>query len=648
MPKRFSHLSAALLGVAIGGGCSFNSLMNKCETTCYTPATVPTCGPGAMAIQDPCIDEKCLTPWREQLNPMDITEELITEERTRHLSLEECIQLALSNTAVLRDLGGTVVRSPDAAGTFIDPALAYTDPRFGQEAALSAFDANLSASAMFERNDRGFNNAFIGNNGQFRQDYHNYSWGVSKQSATGGRYGFRHVTLYDHNNQQANILGRTSFDTFLEGEIRHPLMQGAGTEFNRIAGPNATPGVINGVLIARVRQDISLAEFQRNLRDLVADVENAYWDLYFAYRDLEAKIEVRDEAFKIYKVEVDAGDAAAGMAGDDQQAREQYFRFQAEVVDALSGRPLDATRANNGSTGGTFRGIGGLRVAERRLRLIVGLEINDGLLIRPADKPPESRITYDWDSAISEAVIKREELRRQRWVIKQRELELVANRNFLKPQLDVVGIYRARGFGGQLINYDNQSNALESLADGDYHELSGGVELLMPIGFRQANAAVRNSQQAVARERAVLKEQERYVYFGLSNAFSELRRAHDNRQLQMERYQSTRNQLDTLEERRASGAAGGTGAVALDVLLEAQRRLLDIKLSYHRAEIEYALAIRNIQLEKGTLLEYCNVFLSEAAWPADAYRDANERRGLRGEPHAPAERDPVVSKPAAG
>ena len=32
--------------------------------------------------------------------------------------------------------------------------------------------------------------------------------------------------------------------------------------------------------------DISLADFEIGLRDFVSNVENAYWDLYFAYRNL--------------------------------------------------------------------------------------------------------------------------------------------------------------------------------------------------------------------------------------------------------------------------------------------------------------------------------------------------------------------------
>src|SRR5687767_10951308 len=61
------------------------------------------------------------------------------------LSLEETVRLALMNSKVLRDLGGTVVRSPDTSATSLDPAIQETDPRFGVEAALSAFDAQLES-----------------------------------------------------------------------------------------------------------------------------------------------------------------------------------------------------------------------------------------------------------------------------------------------------------------------------------------------------------------------------------------------------------------------------------------------------------------------------------------------------------------------
>ncbi len=71
----------------------------------------------------------------------------------------------------------------------------------------------------------------------------------------------RGVTNYDSNNAPANTF-YSAWDSWVEGEMRQPLLQGGGLEFNRIAGPGSTPGVYNGVLIAKVNSDISDADFQ--------------------------------------------------------------------------------------------------------------------------------------------------------------------------------------------------------------------------------------------------------------------------------------------------------------------------------------------------------------------------------------------------
>ncbi len=550
---------------------------------------------------------------------MDLDESAISDDRVRRMRLEDCLAFALANSKIMRDLGGSVVRNPQSVGTVFDPAVVATDPRFGEEAALSAFDANMFASAFFEKNDRRVNNLFFGNQGIVRQDLQNYTIGANKRTATGGLYSIKQLVTYDHNNQLSNGVGPTSFDNIIEGEIRHPLLQGAGTQYNRIAGPGAIPGQINGVLIARVRTDISLAEFERAVRDLVAETENAYWDLYYAYRDLEARILVRDIAVETYeKLEAAKG---AVSAGDLAQAKEQVLRFQSEIVDSLYGRPIDGTRSNNGSTGGTFRGSGGVRTCERRLRLILGMDINDGQLIRPEDTPAAAPLVYDWQESLALSMQLRPELRRQRWVLKQRELELVAHRNFLKPQLDLISRYRMRGFGEHLLGGGAPTDATDSLLSGDYQEWQLGVEYAMPVGFRKAHAAMRSSQLAHTREAELLREQERAVELGLSNAMSELRRAFDAMDLQQQRLEAIVQQLNALEARRVEG-----NNPALDVLLETHRRLLDARLRFHQSQVEYALAMRNVHVERGTLLEHRQVNLTEAMSDAEAYRDAQDKQ----------------------
>ena len=144
--------------------------------------------------------------------------------------------------------------------------------------------------------------------------------------------------------------------------ILQPLLQGAGVQFNRTAGPDAAPGVYFGVLIARVNTDISLADFEIGVRNLVADVETQYWELYFAYRDLQAKLDARERALDTWRwvrAQFDAG-RSGGEAEKEAQAREQYFRLHEEVQNALAGRQYQKTRPlPRGRQSLRFRGTAG-------------------------------------------------------------------------------------------------------------------------------------------------------------------------------------------------------------------------------------------------------------------------------------------------
>lgn len=633
-PFRQAIGALLLFALLLASGCALRGdPFSFCNNDmCATLETRPSCGPTQLEFSEvcklPCV-ESCPP---EQLSPLDLNESMLNSSHVRGMSLQECIQLALSNSKVMRDLGGTVIRSPQSIGTSLDPSLTFSDPRIGEEAALSAFDANFFVNNYFERNDRGLNNQFFGTNGQFKQDLNTTQAGVSKRSATGGFYVFRNVTAYDRNNQLSNRFPFDSWETYVEAEARQPLLQGAGTEFNRIAGPGALAGQLNGVLLARVRSDVSLIEFERGVRDLLAEVENSYWDLYYAYRDLEARIDVRDIAQETLELQ----DENATSRGKIAQAQEQVYRFQAEIVDSLNGRPIDATRTNNGSAPGTFRSNGGLRISERRLRLMAGMPINDGTLIKPTDAPFGAPVAYDWSSSIGEALRRRAEIRKQKWAIKQRELELVANRNFLKPNLDLISRYRFRGFGEDFLG---PNSASASLYGGQFQEWQVGLEYNVPVGFRRAHAAVQNSRLGLAREVQILKEQERFVHFALSNAINEGKRAYENMNLQRKRLDAIVVQLNAID------AKGDQGEKAeLDVRLETHRRLLDARLRYHQAEVEYALALRNVNYEKGTLLDYCNVNLAEALSPGKAYIDASERIDAFDFDADPAVRDSIVGR----
>ena len=582
-----------------------------------------------LQLEDPTVSSD--DPFGVSATAAPMTIEADQEHNYKEMRLEDVIHTALQNSRVLRDLGGVVLKSPSAARTIHDPAIVESDPRFGTESTLAAFDPVLSASEFAQKNNRALNNVFFGGGTRLlQQDADVAQVSLSKRTATGGTLSLTNNTSYDSNNAPGNEFF-SSWNTNIEASVRQPLLQGAGVDYNRIIGPNGIAGLPSGVLLARINSDASLADFESGVRNFVSDVENSYWDLYYAYRDLDAKVAARDAALETWRrvAALKAAGRRGGEAQPEAQAREQHYRLQEEVQNALTGRQVEGTKTNSGSSGGTFRGSGGVYTCERRLRLMMGMPITDGQLIRPLDEPKMSKAVFEWEVALAEALTRRPELRKQKWIIKHREMSLLASRNFLLPQLDASGLYRMRGFGKDLFDTpDNRypgifSSAWANLASAKFQEWQLGVEFSMPLGFRKGHAAVRNAELQLSRERAILDEQERQVVLDLSNAISEMYRAHTVLETNYNRRVAAKQQLAAIRE------IPDPSPQMLYIELDAQRKLAESEAQYYRALIEYELAIKNVHYEKGSILEYNGIYLSELPSPAKAYKDAYEKIKMR-------------------
>jgi outer membrane protein TolC len=558
------------------------------------------------------------------------------------LSLEEAIRTSLENGKVLRNLGGrfasfggprpqtgepavSLLTAPGQTPTIYDPAITETEPFRGVEAALALFDAQLTSSLTWERQNRPQNvnptGALI-----FQQkllgDQGNWTSGIQKRSATGATWGFSNSTIYDNNNSPIREVPAT-WTTNYDFSFNQPLLQGAGVTYNRIAGPDPFDNIFGrplfrGVLLARINADISLADFEAGVRNLISDTEQSYWELYFAYRNLEARKAGRDSSLeawrKVHALYVEQ--SRGGEADKEAQAREQYFFFRSEVEQALT----DVYRCEN------------------RLRYMMGISASDGRLIRPADEPTTARISFDWQQSLVEALSRSAELRKQKWVIKQRELELVAAKNLILPRLDMVGRWRFLGMGEQLINqnYDPYNadgganpdplvgtDAYSTLFSGQFQEWQAGAQFQMPLGFRRELATVRHFQLQLARERARLQDEELEASHALVEAVRNVDTNFALAQTNFNRRVAAERQVEAVQ------AAYDANTVTLDQLLDAQRRRAEAESSYYRSLVDYNRSISQLHFRKGSLLEYNGVFLAEGPWPGKAYFDAHRRARQR-------------------
>ncbi len=263
----------------------------------------------ATEIEYPDVESCTLSDVEGALRPFSLQNNQPKE--VWDLKLEDAIRNALCNNKVMRSIGGQVqgppeflLRNSQLAPTIYDPALAESNPRSGVEAALSAFDTQFSTKIYWNKNDEPRNVSPLAWDfmpPQLQQDLGTFQAQLQKTTATGGTFYLRHNVRYTRENgvsQDGTKFNDRDFgddwNVNLEAEFRQPLLQGAGVQFNRIAGPGAVSGVYNGVMIARIRTDIALADFEAAVRNLVSDVETAYWELYYNYRTLDAVIAGRE------------------------------------------------------------------------------------------------------------------------------------------------------------------------------------------------------------------------------------------------------------------------------------------------------------------------------------------------------------------
>lgn len=542
--------------------------------------------------------------------PLPLSIENPSELPTVEITLQEAITAALQSSDVLRNLGGSVVTAPQGQATELDPALTDLNPLGGVEAALSDFDAVVTSQLFWAKNDRPVNRPNDPLLGQFfpqvnQQTTGNYVNQVSKRTAQGAQYALRTNVVYDRNNNPSRRFP-SDFVGFIEAEWRQPLMQGAGTTYNRIAGPSGVIGQYNGVLIARINTDISLADFEAGVIRLINDVETSYWELYFAYRQLEAQVLGRESSLKTWQRvnELQKVGQRGGEADAEAQARSNFYLFSSQLNDALAGQ-------------------NGLYAAEQRLRYMMGRPPSDGSVLKPTDEPLQAKVLVDWESAVSDALTRRVEIRRQEWAVKRREFELIAARLNKRPRMDALMQYRFRGLGDNLIGNRDSANQFDnlfhSIMDKDFQEWQAGLEWNYNVGLRQASAAVRHAQLQLSREMAMLKEQQLRVTHDLSSASREMARSHLQMETNYNRVEADKLQVEVLRNRYERGL------ININFLLQAQQQLATSTSAFYRSLVDYNLAMRDFHREKGSLLAYNQVNLFEEPLDGGSLSQAFDR-----------------------
>ncbi len=565
-----------------------------------------------LAVEYPNVDQS--TPQEVSFSQRPRTIKEPNDDETWEMTLFQAVHTAVTNNKMIRTRTNSqqLLQNPQGSPSIYDPALGETGYLFGNrgvEAALADFDAQLTASTQWG------NNATIQNNFRIFQtnnDTGSFNSGVTKTLATGGSFAVNHNWNYQSTNSPFVPIS-SNYTGTLQATFNQPLWAGAGVEYNRIAGParaglGSITGVSQGVSISRINCDIDVADFELAVTQMVKDVEDLYWELYLAYRQFDAEKANRESVQRSWvevKAKMDAG-ARGGSAAYEAQARENYFDAQARVETAL------AT----------------IFVTENQFRKLLGLAVNDGKIIRPADDPMEAEFVVNWESSVLDALTRRAELRRQKWQIKSLELQYRAAENVANPQLNFVSAYQVNGFGANLLKYDDKpfNSMYTSMGNTNLTGWTAGLQFSMPIGLRTARMQLHNIELQLVKARAALAAQEQDINHDLAEAVQRIEASYKVAQTQLDRKIAAVKRVEATTALYDVGARDEQGqGVTMDLVLRTYAANSAAEIAYFNSLIAYNKAITEFHWRRGMLLEVDGIQLTEGDWDEKSKEDALQR-----------------------
>ncbi|HVJ82020.1 MAG TPA: TolC family protein [Planctomycetia bacterium] len=521
-------------------------------------------------------------------------------EEIYKLTLQEVKQLALTGNKRIAYLG----YQPGEQGTRIDAALSAFDAQFGFGGAWSRTERQVSSLVQNfgTQRDAFVQKAFGTPAGGFGD---NLTGGgatdggpgipnigmidIGKRNATGGVTRFSYNMDYQKSDPAGFAAVNPSWTGTAAIAIQQPVLQGAGVEFNR-----------SQILIARANFEQSIKDFDTQVRALLRDVEIAYWTLYFSYQDVYSREVGMEQALVAWQKASTKFEFGASNLFDVAQAREQFYFFSDALI----------TTQNR------------LLNAEADLRRLMGMPPGDKRRIIPADKPTEAQYMPNWTVAVGEAMELRPELASQRLVVRAAEIQLSRQKNGLLPDLTLGASYGLSGLDNQL---DQSFNRLLS---NKFTEWRLGFRYTRALGERAANAAVRNAQLALSRERARMADLEVETIHELSRAFRDVTARFERIERQRQRRRAAAEQLQARKDTYE------VGKETIDFLIRAQSVFADALRDENQAVVEYNQALATWEFAKGTILANDNVTLAEEICSnvSDAMRMRVQRQLLNAKP----------------
>ena len=368
----------------------------------------------------------------------------------------------------------------------------------------------------------------------------------------------------DTNNQNSEYVSFTGIN------LRQPILQGAGVEIT-----------MTGIRIATVQTDISLQELRRRVLSIVATSERTYWDVVAAQKE--------------YKMRSESVAIAQKILIDNRERVKAGKMSDLEVAQAATGLEIRQRQLHDAKQR--------LLIATNSLRSLIADSATDSTLqVLAIDSPELSQMDFDTYASIDRAFSMNPDFLIKKYELEQEDIRLVFAKNQQKPQLDLIASYGLNGLG------ENPEESFRDVGASQFEAWTIGVELRMALGGgKRAKSELQTIKLRKKQRLLELKDIEVQIVNTIDTITSRLEMVVDRVASYHKEIRFNERLLDVELARLAEGKSDSRK------VLELEEDLFDVKQAELTNLVDYQVALLELRLAEGSLLEKRDIEIVENA-----------------------------------
>ena len=377
-----------------------------------------------------------------------------------------------------------------------------------------------------------------------------------------------------------------SIATDLQFAVTQPLLRNFGLF------PNRAP-----ILIARRNLNQARSVFQGEVNDIILQTVGNYWNVVLARESLTVQRKSLEEAQKSY----DHDKKALGLG-------------------ALP--PLDIYRSESQVASrrvGVIQAEYALKQAEDQFRRVIGADLDLAMRVLDLEltdqpEPLGALPSTDIATTLARALVNRPELEATRQQLAADELNIRLAHNSLKPDLELSGFYSGNGVAGNQFNTAAPPVLVSRTGLGDglsqsfhftYPAYGASLSLTLPIKNHSAEANLADASVSRRRDQYGQRRTTQNITLEVTNAVHAL----EQTKLSME---ASKVALDLAQQSlHADERKYELGAETVFFVLDAQTQLAQAALNLIQAQVNFQIAVAQVDHSTGDLMEHHHVEILE-------------------------------------